>query len=141
VARRNGNHLSRHDYAQIDTLERQSHALSKRLPESRAADHNRRRHTDAQRALFARGRAIFNHKQAGPLATARAGLAALTDPSLPPHLHRQINALIADIDGHTVQMSAFNPADGIPDAMLRLLPIAEKNDLRNRSKHRQFSKI
>ena len=123
---RNQSRITKTGRARMDRLHRRATELSTQLPETRAARTARALKTEMMRRKFERGRALFEKRQAEPLARARAALAVLTDPALPPALHRQIDTVIGEIDRHTAQMARFGPADGIPEAMIRLLPVAER---------------
>jgi len=125
-ARRNASHLTKNSYRHIDALERKSAHLSASLPENRKACTQRALEQEILRQKFERGRELFEQRQAIPLADARTALCALTDPALPPALHRAVTNLISDIDQHCAQMRDFAPADGLPDALLRLLPLSER---------------
>ena len=125
-ARRNASHLTNASYQHIDALERKSAHLSATLPEIKKARAARALKQEILRRKFEKGQELYEKRQAKPLADARAALSALTDPSLPPALDASVNALIADIDRHCTQMRAFTPADGLPDAIIRLLPLSER---------------
>lgn len=105
----------------INSLMRESAALSADLPERLEAQAKRQAEADIQKSRFAHGHQLYLEKQAPSLAIARKALCDLSGCALPSSLDTQITQMIAGFDHHATQMSHFSPSQGIPRAMQRLM--------------------
>ena len=123
---RNRAQISADTRDRINALMTESAALAADLPQTRAARAHLHAQTNAHRARFARGHALYLEKQAPALAIARQALRDLCTCALPGALDTDITNLIAGFDRHCSQMSTFTPSQGIPAAMVRLLPLRDQ---------------
>ena len=119
---RNRSQITPKTRTRINTLMKESAALSAELPDRQEARAKHQAETDAQRARFALGHQLYLEKQAPPLAIARKALCDLSGCALPGALDTQITQLIAGFDQHSSQMSHYTPSQGLPAAITRLLP-------------------